>query len=593
MQSQMGGTGVEQRMAILRSAADQQIAKPFRTHGWSAEITSAKDDGEYLVISAVKNGVTRRVALLYSSATDNRFYKKLDSEVDRTFTNGELYHPESFAYGLTNPVVPVDQFFPVLVAWNKELHPETPRTPARRRPSRVHVLMAENPLVSIWARLDQFASMSLAEKLVRRRAKEQSTNIPDENVRSKSAGVAFALRNASDYFRAVPFESLNKRILSLYYGTLALAFAEMLSSPSGPVDLDEIEGVTKFGHGFYTLGSGLRGFGDLGVGILATGFLPRWADFLGHDITAYPKAKPKSEDDVSKLPAHAFCTLRELLSAIPEISDLFAEVFDSEPSWILPMPDMEANQQSLFKQSALKSTYIKLVDRSGKIAQTRVENTGWPIAELSRVPDAPDGQVFRARVDHPESDHWFDALPCHQSPFENNGALILPPLRDFNEYRVVAMGVLYALLILVRYMPRTWRRVEGGDLDQHFALVKTAVGVFERILPQEFWNRSPESVSSRPNLGVSGVDVTSPRSHFTYRMTERFRSSGVNVLGRTGISWHLHLYPRPYSRAHIPSWRRRSVLDRSVQVLRLSVLSHPMRPFCLICLYRTANGSRA
>ena len=37
------------------------------------------------------------------------------------------------------------------------------------------------------------------------------------------------------------------------------------------------------------------------------------------------------------------------------------------------MPDMEANQQSLFKQSALKSTYIKLVDRSGKIAQTRVK----------------------------------------------------------------------------------------------------------------------------------------------------------------------------------------------------------------------------
>ena len=48
------------------------------------------------------------------------------------------------------------------------------------------------------------------------------------------------------------------------------------------------------------------------------------------------------------------------------------------------------------------------------------------------------------------------------------------------------MGVLYALSILVRYMPRTWRHVEGGDLDQHLALVRTAVGVFERILPQEF-----------------------------------------------------------------------------------------------------------
>jgi hypothetical protein len=481
----MGGTGIEQRMAILRGAADQQIVKPFRTHGWSAEITEAKDDGEYLVVTAVKNDVTRKVSLLYSSATDNKFYKKLDSEVDRTFTNGELYHPEHYVYGLKKPVVPVDQFFPVLVAWNKELHPQAKRARPKWQPSRVHKLTAENPLVSIWARLDQFASMSLAEKLIRRRAEQRAINIPEQDVHSKSVGVAFALRSASDYFRAVPSESLNKRILSLYYGALALAFAEMLASPSGPVDLDEIEGVTKFGHGFYTLGSELRGFSDLGVGILATGFLPRWADFLGHDITAYPKAKPKSDDDVSKLPLTAFCTLRELLSAIPEIADLFTEVFDSEPSWIMPVADAEANQHS-FMNPAIKSTYIKLVDRSGKIAQTRIENVGWPIAELSRLPDATAGQIFRARVDHPDNDYWFEAMPRHLSPFENSGALILPPLGDFNEYRVVAMGVLYALSILVRYMPRTWRRVEGGDLDQHLAIVKTAIGVFERILPQEF-----------------------------------------------------------------------------------------------------------
>jgi hypothetical protein len=89
-------------------------------------------------------------------------------------------------------------------------------------------------------------------------------------------------------------------------------------------------------------------------------------------------------------------------------------------------------------------------------------------------------------VDHPESKTWHEALPLHETPFENSGALILPPLSDFNEYRVLAMAILYALSILVRYMPRTWRRVEGGDLDQHLALVKTALGVFERILPQEF-----------------------------------------------------------------------------------------------------------
>ena len=322
---EMGGTGIEQRMAILQSAADQQIVRPFRAHGWMAEITEAQEDGEYLVIMAVKADVTRRVALLYSSATDNKYYKKLDSEFDRTFTNGELYMIESFAYGLKKPIVPVDQFFPVLVAWNKELHPETGRPPVKPRPSSVHSIKAENPLLSIWSRLDQFASTHLAEKLIKRRAEEQSIDISDEKITSKGIGVAFTMRNASDYFRAVPFESLNKRILSIYYGGLALSFAEMLASPTGPADLDEVEGYTKFGHGFYTFGTELRGFSELGVGVLASGFLPRWADFLGHDVSGYPK----SDDGVSKLPPNSFCTLRGLLSAIPEISDLFSEVFDS------------------------------------------------------------------------------------------------------------------------------------------------------------------------------------------------------------------------------------------------------------------------
>jgi hypothetical protein len=39
---------------------------------------------------------------------------------------------------------------------------------------------------------------------------------------------------------------------------------------------------------------------------------------------------------------------------------------------------------------------------------------------------------------------------------------------------------------MVRYMPSSWRRVEGGDWDEHLALIKNALGVFERLLPEEF-----------------------------------------------------------------------------------------------------------
>lgn len=260
----MAGVGVEQRMAILQRAIDQQSIKPFETHGWTVGVEEKNEQAEYIIVMATKEAVVRRVALLYTSATANNIFKQLDTKADRTFTNGALYKPESFIYGLTKPVVPVDEFFPILVAWNKELHPEQDRARFRARPTKLHQIKAENPLASIWTRLDQFASVRLAAKLIRRRAADQSIDLAAEKVESKAVGLAFSLRNASDYFRALPFESLNKRILSLYYGSLALGFAEMLASPSGPSDLDEIEGYTKYGHGFYTLGSADREFAELG-----------------------------------------------------------------------------------------------------------------------------------------------------------------------------------------------------------------------------------------------------------------------------------------------------------------------------------------
>src|SRR5258708_705890 len=151
----MGGQGMEQRMKILREAADQQLLKPFRTHGWDTVVSSEDTSGEYLIVEARKAAVTRRVALLYTSATDNKHYKILDAAVDHIFTTGALYHIESFTHGITKPVTPVGEFFPVLVAWNKELAPDThpPLPPAR--PRRVRRITGENPLAGIWSRLDQ------------------------------------------------------------------------------------------------------------------------------------------------------------------------------------------------------------------------------------------------------------------------------------------------------------------------------------------------------------------------------------------------------------------------------------------------------
>ncbi|WP_231584945.1 hypothetical protein [Burkholderia sp. 9120] len=472
-------------MDILHRATDQQILKPLRTHGWTASITGENTSGEYLTITASKSDVTRLIALMYTSATDNRYYKQLDGNVDHIFVNGALYKVESFAYGISTPVSPIDDFFPVLVDWNKQVAPEVGIPADKRGPRTVRHITAERPVDEIWAHLSQLGSVKLADKLVERRAARDSVSLSGEQLQAKSAGVAYAIRNAADYFRNAANESLNRRILSLYYGSLALAFAEMLASPSGAADLDEVEGMTKHGHGLFTVASATDDLGALHVGVLATGFFPRWAAFLGYSIDRYPRAKPKTPSDLEKIPDSCVTTLGDLLSTLPELGSLFLDVYDLEPSWITPVFDMESNQMG--GVGVVGSSYVRFVDKSARLSENRLHTTTWPIAELARVQgDQEYGHVYRARVDHSGFKYWNEVLPIHHSPFTQSGTLIIPTLAGIHEYRAISLIILYALSILVRYMPSAWRRVEGGDWDQHSALIVRMLDVFERMLPQEF-----------------------------------------------------------------------------------------------------------
>ena len=118
-------------------------------------------------------------------------------------------------------------------------------------------------------------------------------------VEAKATGVAYSMRSALDYTISSAGNALNRRVLGLYYGTMALAQAEMLASPSGPINLDKVEAMTRNGHGLYALATPNGGFADLHVGVLANGFFPQWMKFLGHDTSGYPNKRPRSAADLA------------------------------------------------------------------------------------------------------------------------------------------------------------------------------------------------------------------------------------------------------------------------------------------------------
>jgi hypothetical protein len=482
------------RLAILRGKVERDMLDPLREHGWQCEIAAEVEAGEYVLVRAERAGTAKSCAVLYSSGTGYDVYRRLAEQVDTTFIHGEPYRLNEFAREFADSVLQLDSFHAVLLDWNRETSRgriaadtaesdgpvEEERAPARQ-------LLSETPIDAIWLRLRQFQSVRLAEKLVSDRAARDGISLDAEAVEHKALGVAFALRNAVDYFQASPSRTVSQRILNLYYGSMAFAFAEMLARPDGPETLAGIEDRTRQGHGLYALDGDTGDFGDILVGTIRSGFFSYWQTTIGIAIDNIPSAKPKTPADAMKLTGETVLSLEALFARIPELSDLFLDIFPGPAWWLEPDYDQRANggMHMVRIRPVVTRTYATLTDWSGRLRVDDVATFPGPLSELQRLPAEGDGRRFRAAVDHPPGELWWRALSLHYSPLGPTG-LIKPIFGSVGDYRAICFVLLYALSILVRYRPSIWRRIQEGDLDHVRVLIEAFLAVVERVLPEQF-----------------------------------------------------------------------------------------------------------
>jgi hypothetical protein len=482
--------GQQARIKILRDVADQRILDPLRIHNWTASIERELADG--LIVAAERGGHRHTVALIYTSATDNHVYRSLAAEVEHIFFNGPPYQVEQFAYGIDKPVGSVDDFHNVLLEWNKTstdgkfvpgdemVQCVDPTVPEPR------LLLSEKPIEAIWLRLRQLQSVTLARKMIEARAAASQIILDTSIIQSKAEGVAYALRNATDYFQPKDGGNFSQRVLNLYYGSLAFASAEMLAAPQGAKALSEIEDSTKVGHGLYTVDGSCDGLEQIVVGVFA-GFFPDWAKSIGTPITSLPERKARRFAQLASCPEDSWLTVEALFASIPELSDLFTNIFAGKPRWVRPVHDQMANaDMSLFGEpKPATRSYVQLVDGTGRLTRDDIALFRGPVSEIGEVASEGLARRFRVAVDHPGGQTWRDALHIHHSPYEPD-ALIRPIFGVINEYRAICVVLLYALSIIVRYRPSIWRRVQEGDLDHMRVIIEAFLVVVERILPEQF-----------------------------------------------------------------------------------------------------------
>ena len=235
--------------------------------------------------------------MMYTSATENKVYKALVGRVEHIFINGQLYKVQSYAYGIDTPVTSADDFHEVCWSGTGERGRQIRSTYRGRRAGgrkapEHRVLLSEEPIKAIWLRLRQLQSVIWLEKWSADRAQREQVAVDGDVLGQRRK--AWPLR--SETLGLLPRRSthVSQRILNLYYGSLAFAFAEMLASPNGANTLGDIENSTKQGHGLYTLDGTTNDLEHLVVGVIGSGFFPSWMKFLGMPTDQIPARKPVS-----------------------------------------------------------------------------------------------------------------------------------------------------------------------------------------------------------------------------------------------------------------------------------------------------------
>jgi hypothetical protein len=77
------------------------------------------------------------------------------------------------------------------------------------------------------------------------------------------------------------------------------------------------------------------------------GFFPDWAASMGTPIKSMAEKKARRYEQLAACPEETWLSVETPFASIPEISDLFTNIFSAKPRWIRPFYDMAATPPTI------------------------------------------------------------------------------------------------------------------------------------------------------------------------------------------------------------------------------------------------------
>ena len=76
---------------------------------------------------------------------------------------------------------------------------------------------------------------------------------------------------------------------------------------------------------------------------------------------------------------------------------------------------------------------------------------------------------------------WYKSLPLYHGI---NGTSLIVPFWGMSDVFLLHFVILYALSIIVRYLPSFWYEIEYGKLDHIKVLLEEYIAVADRVIPE-------------------------------------------------------------------------------------------------------------
>lgn len=364
----------------------------------------------------------------------------------------------------------------------------------------------------IWLRLNRLKSVKLCEDLLNRKLKQvPNPAITPEIITRKAIGLSSAIESAIGYWQVSP-QSLNAKVLSRYYFMLQMTIAEQVSSIKNTDDLEAVQRHTANGHGLAIISDPKSEFPN-GFYILSvrTGHFYSYLKSLGIDTKLFDfEKKPRKFEDIKPEEQPKLISLIDLFRRILELSNIIEEYIGEPPlsfhvghgqtNMLVGSQRMRDYAEETGKVIlggprvvGPQTTYIGIYTDSEKVTPEYLESLKTPLKNIKYKTDLGSKRPhLEGELTHPEDTLWYKSLKIYSSSSAPNSYTV--PLWDKVEDEVITnFALLYALSIIVRYLPDVWYRVSTGNLNHIGSLIEYYVSVMDHILPLEMLERITES----------------------------------------------------------------------------------------------------